>query len=863
MIVVKLRSSKIGATHPSKLFIMFAKNSKMNPIAMAISLLASSAIAQTQSEVASTQILPETKVVADRLSNSGVTEFNKSQINSVVGGDGDFANILKKVPGVNLDNSYDSSLNPGDIKPGNISINGAKYYDNQFLLDGTSINSTIGSGEYSMHSIEDTPEEGLSQGLAVDVNLLCSIKVLDSNVSASYGRFLGGVVEAELCKPTKKFGGGFSIEHTKSKWLEKKNNNKDVGDSTSIDEYEKFSKWTLRGNFQSQVSDKLGLVGGYSKKTTEIPLRAWSDSHVSASDDFVKNAEQKIENFYIKTFYKIDAGSDLDFSITASPGESNRFVPDRKNSAYVNTYDGMIIAAGLRKSIDTGVLNARVSYKENESSRKSEQQDYHQYLFNENKNWGVSGNSNSDFSAEGGYGDIEQKEKVTNIKVDYDVNPFEALGVNHELKLGFEVEQNSYLFNRESDRFNYSYAGAKNCATLSGAVAENCEIGSVQYLRAKWDAQFMSNIIGFKAGKFEHNTYYKALYIEDSIKYKSLGLKFGARWEDNSDATEAVISPRFSGFYELNESSDFLLGFGANRYYAQHLKSYQINAKKRSLRYDTMRRAWNNAGNAIGDWVVASELSADFPTPDNLKLPYSDEFSLSMAKNLGTSKFQIKYLSRDSRDEVVLNRGYKNSFNNYKYDWSNSGSSSAKIYSLSWETLSPVEIIGVKNMFSLIFDYQKINRTNMNWAETYLDDDGDPVYAYYNGSVVHLNDLPETNFYRPWTLRINVSSNIEKYNLLIDSGLRIRQGNDNFGKVGDITLPDYGKISKYSSYRMPRTVNFDIKVSKYWRFDKHRKIYADFMIENLFNRSNIFGKDNDRSLFEKGRQFTLRVGYEF
>lgn len=60
------------------------------------------------------------------------------------------------------------------------------------------LDPSISGGSYNPVAITALP--GQSQGLNIDLSLIESINVQDSNISAAYGHFSGGVIEATTKK---------------------------------------------------------------------------------------------------------------------------------------------------------------------------------------------------------------------------------------------------------------------------------------------------------------------------------------------------------------------------------------------------------------------------------------------------------------------------------------------------------------------------------------------------------------------------------------------------------------------------------------------------------------------------------------
>ena len=67
-------------------------------------------------------------------------QLDEEYLQSQSSGNGDIGSMLRINPAVQFDNAQLSSYTPGDITPADISINGAQFYQNSFLIDGMSFN---------------------------------------------------------------------------------------------------------------------------------------------------------------------------------------------------------------------------------------------------------------------------------------------------------------------------------------------------------------------------------------------------------------------------------------------------------------------------------------------------------------------------------------------------------------------------------------------------------------------------------------------------------------------------------------------------------------------------------------------------
>ena len=138
----------------------------------------------------------------------GEQVIDRQMIEDLPSGNGDITSLLRTNPNVQFDNSQLSSKNPGEIAPADISINGARPWQNLFIVDGMSMNNDLDPGN-SNDDFDEIP--GRSQGLALDTDLLENIKVYDSNVPVEFGGFNGGVVEANTRDPRKELHGKVSV----------------------------------------------------------------------------------------------------------------------------------------------------------------------------------------------------------------------------------------------------------------------------------------------------------------------------------------------------------------------------------------------------------------------------------------------------------------------------------------------------------------------------------------------------------------------------------------------------------------------------------------------------------------------------
>jgi hypothetical protein len=148
------------------------------------------------------------------IADTGTTVFDANNVRMRTDGSGDANTFLRNLPNVQYQNdtSIDAGVNAQsliDTKPLEPSINGARPYENNFIVNGVSTKTITGTVERTSDPLSDTTLTpnidsiyGLhSQQLFIPAEFLDKATVIDSNASAEYGEFMGGVILYDLTAP--------------------------------------------------------------------------------------------------------------------------------------------------------------------------------------------------------------------------------------------------------------------------------------------------------------------------------------------------------------------------------------------------------------------------------------------------------------------------------------------------------------------------------------------------------------------------------------------------------------------------------------------------------------------------------------
>jgi hypothetical protein len=146
-------------------------------------------------------------------SDTGATTFDAGNVQIRSNGRGDANSAFRNLPNVQFQNQSQgnagaSSQTTIDSKPQLLSISGGRTYENNFIVNGVSVSNILGPSETGGTTLTDTgtPSQfsiyGQSpQSIYVPTEFVGQATIIDSNASAEYGQFQGGVVVYDLTAP--------------------------------------------------------------------------------------------------------------------------------------------------------------------------------------------------------------------------------------------------------------------------------------------------------------------------------------------------------------------------------------------------------------------------------------------------------------------------------------------------------------------------------------------------------------------------------------------------------------------------------------------------------------------------------------
>ncbi|WFP98040.1 TonB-dependent receptor plug domain-containing protein [Acinetobacter sp. ANC 7201] len=214
---------------------------------------------------------------------------------------------MKVNSNVQFTNSEKAAGSQAEIHASDISIHGALPYNNAFLFNGMSINNDINPYESNSGISDPTSLKGNSQAVTLNIDLLCNLEVLDSNVSAQYGKFTGGVISATTCSPKTVVGkihGNINYDYTSSDWYRfnyiDSSEESDFEDTTQTNAQKDFNQKGISLNTYGRLTESLGFNLGLSQRKSDIR------STSKLSDARPYNEDRTSTNINAELFYNLN-----------------------------------------------------------------------------------------------------------------------------------------------------------------------------------------------------------------------------------------------------------------------------------------------------------------------------------------------------------------------------------------------------------------------------------------------------------------------------------------------------------------------------------------------------------------------------
>lgn len=659
--------------------------------------------------------LESVRVVAERI-EPGRATVEGQELQTMPSRSGSVTEALKAFPGVQFSNEEPSSFTAGEIRPPRVSIAGAKPYENNFLIDGTSVSNTLNPIGLEVDGDSVTPSRldvsGADQTIFYETSLLDSVTVYSSNVPAKYGAFVGGVVDAELKDPrTDRWHGTVYGQHTRSEWFDLRG----VDDeSESSDNQPRFKTYALQGAVDGPVGANAALLLSATRRWSVIPLLFSEDGE---SED-TKDQFRGNENFLAKLLATPSSDLVLRLDATYAPYVEERWRSGWPDSDWKIENEAWRAAGEAEFLAGWGTLTGRLVYSRNGYSRDS--------AANLREQLSGTGVPEEEHYFRGGLGDAEATNNGVDFGLDLDFDEIGAGPLTWKLSTGLS------LATVTADMWNEN-ATIKTRTVLSS--------GNWIEIEADYPESDQTRTLNTIGG-----------YLQTEMRWGRFTLVPGLRIDHEDYSQNMDVAHRLRGEVDLFGDNSLRLVSGVNRYYGGQLRAYAFDRWRPSF---STRQSWNAKTKKL---TVTNSNSTDKSyQAQGLDTPYSDELMGGILGEAGGFAYSLEFVHRDHRDQIISKSAGEGEDGEEVYELTNDGKSSYDGITLTLSRSFETRDFGTH---SLSFGATKSKTKTFNggfFSDVVVDDfsngyEYDYNQVYFDGELIDRNDMPAEDFNAPLVL---------------------------------------------------------------------------------------------------------------
>lgn len=729
--------------------------------------------------------------------DSGTTVVSREAFEVMTGGSTDANSFLRNLPNVqyqdyaNVDAGVDGFDEIGS-KPQQVSISGGLTYENNFRLNGIGINNVTGSQDPFANNLgEDTQTPNINaiygldpQTIFIPSEFVEQATLIDSNASARFGDFQGGVVDYKLADaPKDRIRGSVSVGGQTDDLVWYKLGTKD---GTNPNEKNKpdFQKYQFAASLGIPITSDWSILGQYSwtagsseKQKTYVLYN--DPAKDESSNDFYRlssTLETDFGDFTLEgsytdysadwdgTFYRdtsIDARNkgltsqlkwerELGALVVPSIGLDNVKMTTR---AYYNDSSTVNDGGGNETIYRVGVARANITVTDPTLWFHATDPDLLAWC---REPAILSGTAS--YCREGGYGFKEQGQKqsgaIAELAGDVGLGTF---------LLGGEFQHTDAY--RGRDQYTL-YSLSKTTLNLPTSVSGwTCPPGdplcsSEQYNSSRTILPEYRNEVGVNAVN---------AYLEFDQTWEWFNLRAGLRADYDDFVRNLDIAPRLALTYAPVDDLSFTVG--ANRYYNAESVAYALlDGQPLAV---ASSRTNDAAGNVSDSWsAVTAGRFYNFNAAD-LDTPYKDELTASVRYNepLFDGDIRIRLIDRRGHDQYLVAEDNSSLIMDLTNGGSNSYRSVTVEYGKSWQDLK------VRNLDSVSLSASAVWSKQSTTSQGYVDEDwADRIWYDGRSYTVGEFGLVTGNKDIPVRLAMNLGTNWFEQRLKVGATVNVNLG---------------------------------------------------------------------------------------
>ena len=768
-------------------------------------------------------ILPEIVVYGDNnKSLSSVKTLSSDEISKTPTSNGNITDYLRSNPHIRYENSDQNGFQRGEIKPENISINGADPNQTAYFVDNVNINNDLAIDSSIFDgAMQVVPGISHTQAYFFDATMLYKVEVQDSNISASLGGFMGGAVIAK----TKQYSGTDSIKlkyrTTNSSWAKM-----EAGDSVQkilkqvrpdldgVAELQpKYDKQTFNILAEKRLNDNLGMVFGYSRRTSSIEqnrLIGYKTATTEAQLD-KQNHQRLSDNLLLNFNWTPQEKERIELGLRYSNYKELKYFKENIGNNVSDYHQALGTTLAWVHSFDSGVWTNTLAYDRFKDKRKSVSADVSSVSVELDN--GLSYNYE-----EGGYGNSQLIQDNLHFSTEYVMDPFYLASTEHSISIGGIYQATKYQFYRPQD--------VHQKVTLIMLDENGNSVTEIP----------LSNSTTSK-GRVKTSYQNIAIYAEDLIKWRKFEFRPGIRIERDDYLKNNNIAPRFVARYRPWDNTGFTLGL--NRYYGRSFASLKLANRILKINDDSTRKHQNFS---------------------SLKSPYADELSLSFDQNMGNLALKLGYIHRDNKNRIILKRETVRRI--MKSSYINGRPFGVDIYTFQLNNIEPWKLGKTYWTTSLGFDWLNTKRADGEEFDLNKLVSLDGKLMTYREMLRQVNSNTED-----WIARLGIDMTIPDYNITWSNKVYMKAPIRRYDPINE-NNDDDDAPPRYRSYHYGRHTQWDSSIRWQPTIRGKHSVYLQVDILNVLNKTRknkvaTISTSDEYGVYTPGREFWLEVGYQF
>lgn len=811
----------------------------------------------------------------------GTTTLDRGNFAVRTDGSGDANSALRGLPNVQYQDETDTNAGVDgqkllDTRPELLSISGGRTYENNFIVNGIPTNTVTGSveryGTSELTSDTNTPNADRFYGLHpqtifVPSDFVESVTVVDSNASARYGNFQGGVVSYELNKPnTQRWTGTASVAVESDKFV-----------SYTIATPDGTNPLERKPPEFTKIKSSLSLSGPINEIFSVIAQYSRTDATTKKQKDYIYYSGDIRENS-LNNFFRLQVDAKTDYGLFSLEGMVTDYTQEYESPSWrdmqvdvsTRTYAGKLEHSYTFDTLETPlgqILGLTLDTKAvvSHSSTRNETNSDIARVFQirqgttSTTNWTSSDpdilswcrldptSRSNVICREGGYGANKVQEQTQYL---FSQNATGSIWAG-TFEAGYDLTHTNARRSRESDFTYYTSVNTLWDARSLGLGQFTClgseACGPDQYanIMSIWEA-------------FDNTTTLNSadawLQLEQTFGW--LTVRPGVRLQVDDYQKNINIAPRIAATITPIERIELSAGF--NRYYNGASLAYAI--RDNQPRGQAYTRSHDDSGNVSDDWTMRTATGVYGNKASDLRTPYTDEWvaGIKIVDPLTEGALRLRYLNRAMKDQYA-----KENLGSNVWQLTNSGTgayeSATAEYAKTWKVERFRFLDQLTLTASFTWSAQELSPNSYFYDE---DDLLDRIlykgqsYSVAGFSVVTGNmDIP---------MRAQLAMMTSWYEGRFNLGFA---ANYNFPFTG---VEDTGRTEVFDGLRhdvwedkdFDGTFTVDLHSNLVLLRDEYRSVRLNLVVNNLFNEIGNATASNSNP-FVRGRSFWLGLSTTF